>query len=102
MAKASDSYYEEFLYPRLRDTDLAVEYLNASLEEGRPESFLTALGHVAQAHGIGMSDLAKKTQLNRKNLYTVLSENGNPEWKSLNTLLEALGFGLQVKAKRVA
>ena len=35
--------------------------------------------------------------LNRENLYRVLSEQGNPELKSLEKLLKALGLRLAVE-----
>lgn len=43
---------------------------------------------------------AATTNLNRESLYKILSERGNPEWKSLDVLLHALGFRLAVTANR--
>jgi len=42
---------------------------------------------------------AIKAQLNREHLYRMLSENGNPELRSLEALLDALGFRLSVELK---
>ncbi len=83
----------------LRDTAEAEEYLNAALEEGDPELFLLALRNVAEAQG-GVAQLAEKAKLNRESLYKILSERGNPELKSLDALLHALGFRLAVTANR--
>ena len=77
----------------------AEEYLNAALEEDDPELFLVALRNVAEAQG-GVAQLADKTKLNRESLYKMLSERGNPELKSLDALLHALGFRLAVTANR--
>ncbi len=91
--------YQPDLVESLRDAREAEEYLNAALEEGDPELFLLALRNVAEAQG-GVAQLAKKAKLNRESLYKILSERGNPELKSLDALLHALGFRLAVTANR--
>ena len=67
-----------------------------------PEIFLIAVRDVTEARIGGMTNLAKETGLNRENLYRILSENGNPELTSLNTLLDALGFRLSVEKKKAS
>jgi probable addiction module antidote protein len=102
MAKSRS--YQEDLLSALQDPDEAVEYLNAALEDGEPKVFLLALKDVVESHG-GMSKLATSTSLNRENLYRMLSSKGNPELKSLRTLLRAMGMQLTVRQlprKRVA
>ena len=91
--------YQEYLIESLRDQREAEEYLNAALEEEDPELFLLALRNVAEAQG-GVAQLAEKTKLNRESLYKMLSERGNPELRSLEALLRALGFRLAVTAAR--
>jgi probable addiction module antidote protein len=91
--------YQPDLLESLRDPGEAEEYLNAALEEGDPELFLPALRNVAEAQG-GVAQLAEKAKLNRESLYKILSERGNPELKSLNALLHALGFRLAVTVNR--
>ena len=91
--------YQPNLVESLRDADEAEEYLNAALEEGDPELFLLALRNVAEAQG-GVAQLAKKSKLNRESLYKILSERGNPEFRSLDALLHALGFRLTVTGNR--
>ena len=73
--------------------------MNAALEEDDPELFLLALRNVAEAQG-GMGQLAEKAKLNRESLYKMLSDRGNPELRSLDALLHALGFRLAVTATR--
>jgi probable addiction module antidote protein len=87
--------YQADLIESLRDSREAAEYLNAALEENDPELFLLALRNVAEAQG-GMAQLADKTKLNRESLYKMLSERGNPELRSLEALLHALGLRLAV------
>ena len=90
--------YQPDLIENLRDVGEAEEYLNAALEEDDPELFLLALRNVAEAQG-GVAQLAEKAKLNRESLYKILSERGNPELRSLDALLHALGFRLAVTAK---
>ena len=97
----SKSYKEE-LIQSLKNPKEAAEYLNAALEEGSPDVFLLALKDVAEALGGGMSKLARKTRLNRENLYRMLSEKGNPELHSMGTLLNALGFKLAIEVKKAS
>jgi DNA-binding phage protein len=53
---------------------------------------------VVEAHG-GIGTLAKLTQLNRENLYAMLSETGNPRLSSLTTILHTLGFEISFRPK---
>lgn len=96
MAKSKS--YQEDLLKSLKEPTEAVEYLNAALHDGDPEVFLLALRDVAEALG-GVSNLSKKTKLNRESLYRTLSKRGNPQLQSLSTLLEALGLKLAVEIK---
>lgn len=91
--------YQPDLIESLRDSKEAEEYLNAALEEDDPELFLLALRNVAEAQG-GVAQLAEKAKLNRESLYRMLSDRGNPEFRSLDALLHALGFRLAVTATR--
>ncbi len=95
MAKSKP--YRDELLESLRDPQEAMEYLNAALEEDDHEVFLLALRNVAEAHG-GMAQLAERAKLNRESLYRMLSADGNPELRSLDALLHALGFRLAVTA----
>jgi probable addiction module antidote protein len=96
MAKSRS--YQKSLLEALKDPIEAVEYLNAALEEGDPSVFLLALRDVVDSRG-GMTKLAASTSLNRENLYRMLSTRGNPEFFSLLTVLNAVGFRLTVEPK---
>jgi probable addiction module antidote protein len=75
-------------------------YLKIALEEYEKDhdakAFLLSLRTVAEATG-GMAKLAKKTKLNRENLYRALSAKGNPRFSTIDAILHALGFGLALK-----
>ncbi|MCF8107772.1 MAG: putative addiction module antidote protein [Desulfohalobiaceae bacterium] len=73
-------------------------YLNAAIEESDRSVFLLALRNVAEAHG-GMGMPAEKSHLSRENLYRMLSQQGNPEIKSLYALLQAMGLRLAIEPK---
>jgi probable addiction module antidote protein len=99
MAKSKS--YQSNLLESLKDPTEAVEYLNAALEDGEPEVFLLALRDVVDSYG-GVGKLAASTSLNRENLYRMLSTKGNPEFFSLSTVLDAVGFRLAVEPKTAA
>ena len=99
MAKSKN--YKNHLVESLKDPTEAAEYLNAALEDGEPEVFLLALRDVVDSYG-GMGKLAVSTSLNRENLYRMLSTKGNPEFFSLSTVLDAVGFRLAVEPKTAA
>ncbi|MBM2803653.1 MAG: Addiction module antidote protein [Deltaproteobacteria bacterium] len=99
MAKSKS--YQSSLLESLKDPTETVEYLNAALEDGEPEVFLLALRDVVDSYG-GMSKLAASTSLNRENLYRMLSTKGNPEFFSLSTVLDAIGFRLAIEPKAAA
>ena len=90
--------YQDYLIKALADPLEAAGYLNAALEDGDKELFLLALRNVAEARLGGMSKLAAAIGLNRESLYRMLSGKGNPELKSLDRLLHALGLKLAVEA----
>jgi len=95
--------YREDKLKRLKDPAEAVGYLKACLEEtDMPDLFLAALRDIAEARGIGMTQLAQDTNLNRENLYRVLSKQGNPELGSLYVILDALGLKLSVELKEAS
>lgn len=86
--------YNEFLFEQLQDPEVAAEYLSAAIEEGSTHEFLLALRNVAEAHG-GVGVLANITDLNRQNMYKMLSEDGNPTLSSLLTVLRAVGLNVK-------
>ncbi|MBI4583249.1 MAG: putative addiction module antidote protein [Planctomycetes bacterium] len=93
--------YHRHLLHSLKNPKEAIEYLKAALEESdMPEVFLLALRNIAEARGL--AKLAKLTSLNRENLYRMLSRKGNPDLKSVNALLDALGLRLSVEEKRAS
>ncbi|MGH8764709.1 MAG: DNA-binding protein [Burkholderiales bacterium] len=79
----------------LADPAFAAAYLNAAVQDADPAAFLQALRNVVDANG-GIATIAARTDLNRQAVYRMLSEDGNPELRSLQSLLGATGLGLSV------
>jgi len=77
-----------------RDPEYATEYLNAVLDDGSQEELMLALRRIATAYG--MKDVAATAKLNPKTLYRTLSPSGNPELKSFQAILGAMGMRLAV------
>ncbi len=93
---ATSRKYQDSLVEALRDPKEAAAYLDAALEAGDRGAFLLAIRNVIDALG-GMTQMARHTGLNRENLYRVLSDQGNPELKSLEKLLKGMGLRLAVE-----
>jgi probable addiction module antidote protein len=93
--------HEDWLLERLRDPELAAEYLNAALAEGDQAAFMLALRDVAKARG-GVAAVARDTGLNRVALWRSLSVEGNPELGSLSRILEATGLRLVIASAKKA
>ena len=92
-------HHNEVVIDELRNPEMAKAYLEVALEEyeldGDLPFFLQALRNVAEAQG-GITKLSEKTSLNRQNLYRVLSENGNPELRTISLILHKLGYRLSI------
>lgn len=78
------------------DPKFAAEYLDAVLADGDQEEVLTALRYMAKAFG-GVRGLANGTRLNATTLYRTLSARGNPELRSLRSVLAVMGLRLSVR-----
>jgi probable addiction module antidote protein len=89
---------KDYLLNRLQDPATAAAYLNAAVAEDDPGAFLQALRNVTEARG-GVARIADRTGLNRQQLYRTLSENGNPELRSLSKILGVSGLRFAVVAK---
>lgn len=79
----------------------ALELLNAILEDGDQAELLIALRQMTKAFG-GVQSIAEKANLNPTQLYRTLSQEGNPELRSLSAILKAMGLRLAVERVRAA
>lgn len=81
------------------DIEQQLAYLKASFEDNfdMPEAIMSAIKSVAEVRGI--SHLAETSELNRENLYRVLSGNTYPRIDTFFKIIDALGMRLTVEAK---
>jgi probable addiction module antidote protein len=84
-----------------RDPAYALELLNSILEDGEQGELLIALRQLTKAFG-GVQSVAEKADLNPTQLYRTLSEEGNPELRSLAAILKAMGLRLAVEKIQAA
>ena len=98
--------YDDWEIDRFRkDRDLAIECLNVALEslnspEERGGSLLT-LRALAEAYG-GLAKVAADAGISRESLYRSLSPKGNPTFKTLSAIVNAMGLRLSVVEKKPA
>jgi probable addiction module antidote protein len=98
----NDRSHDEAMAELFReDPDYAQELLNGILEDGEQGELLMALRQMTKAFG-GMQSVAEKANLNPTQLYRTLSEEGNPELRSLTAILKAMGLRLAVERVRAA
>lgn len=84
------NYKDDLLADLRSNQEFAAEYLSAAYADSA-EAFLVALRDMAEARQ-GMTQLAEEAQVNRENLYRSLSEQGNPRYSTLRSVLQALGI----------
>ena len=87
--------FDEHLYRELQDPDFAAAYLEDALADSM-EEFLVALRKYVQANG-GVGQCAENTNLRREAIYRMLSEGGNPEFRSVEAILKSSGFRLSIR-----
>jgi len=78
----------------LDNKEFISEYLKAAFESGDISEITRALSEVARARN--MTDLAAKMGISRQGLYKTLSENGNPEFVTIQKLITALGLQMNI------
>ncbi len=83
---------------KLKNPEFAAQYLMDCLERNstnREEVFLNALRDVAKAHSF--QTVAEKANLGRESLYKAISQNGNPKFMTLTSILKAMGLQFLIR-----
>lgn len=92
--------FQDYHLDTLKNQEAARVYLEIALEEfendGDLNMFYRAIKDVADAQG-GMTQLAKKTNLNRQHLYKITSGTRSPRLDTISHLVHGLGFQLALK-----
>lgn len=78
----------------LNDPETIHEYLQVMLDENGLEGLQRALADVAKSQG--MTEIARKTNLSRQNLYKALAPGSAPKFETIKKVIEALGCHLKV------
>jgi len=89
--------YHAWLLKRLLEPREAERYLKVAMADSQ-EMFLKALRNVAEANK--MAKVAEEAGVNRESLYKALSEEGNPRFSTLESVLNVLGMDLTVTLKQ--
>ena len=87
--------YRESLLKRLKNPVEAAAYINAAIETGDSQDFLTAIRNVVESRG-NTAQIARQSHLTRPHIYKILGKGGNPEFNTMEKLLPALGLRLSV------
>ena len=98
-AKRTYENYSALLHDRLKDSELAMAYLNEALHDEDRNVFLIALKDVLEAQESDISALTKKAHISRQSLYRMLSKKGNPCWSNITSVIDAMGLQVQISHK---
>lgn len=74
----------------------AIAYLNAAAETGDPSLMQAAIGDIAKARGMGQ--IAKEAGVGRESLYKSLNREGNPSFRTIVKVVNALGGRIVVES----
>lgn len=83
----------------LDNEDRQAAYITAAFDTGDADFVRDALSIVARARG--MSQVAKRADLNRESLYKALGKTGNPEFGTIMRVMRALGLTLAARPSQV-
>jgi probable addiction module antidote protein len=84
---------EEYLRKRPNEIDDYITVLfDEYAESGDAAALLSSLRIVSRVKGV--TDIAETSGLSRKGLQKALSEKGNPQFSSVNAILNAMGYRL--------
>ena len=73
----------------------AIAYLNAAAETGDPALLQAAIGDIAKARSMGQ--IAKEAGVGRESLYKSLNKEGNPSFRTIVKVVDALGGRLVIE-----
>ncbi|MDD3436612.1 MAG: hypothetical protein PHC64_05615 [Candidatus Gastranaerophilales bacterium] len=92
--------YDEYLINSLKDKEEAMAYLNASLEayleDKNTQALMSAFENLSRAK-YPMKELAKRLGIKSQNLYRIFDNKINPNFTIIFSLIDELGFRLEVK-----
>jgi len=91
--------FESYLTDRLKDPEEASAFLKAAIteyeEDGNIEAFMLSLRYLTEAKG-GISKLSQETNLNRQNLYKILTGKTSPKFETTVSIIKGLGYKINL------
>ena len=91
MVNISNFYASEYI----ENEEDAIAYLNAAAETGDPALLQAVIGDIAKARGMGQ--IAKEAGVGRESLYKSLNKEGNPSFRTIVKVVDALGGRLVIE-----
>lgn len=93
-----DRHYDDVMVEMYRNNPaLAAAMLDDILKDNNDQGeLLVTMRQMTKAFG-GIPAVARTAELNTTHVYRVLSQQGNPELRSLNALLRAMGLRLAIQ-----
>ena len=91
--------WNDHVQEAIKDPALAAEYLTAAASDEDSRSFVIALKNIIDVYG-GLSNLARKANLNRGSLHRALTGKGNINFDTLHKAMTAAGFELRIRPVR--
>ena len=92
--------YRDDQLEKLSDPEYSTQYLKIALDEtikdGNMEAFLLALKNVVDATG-AVKAIAADADISRQHLYRLLSGNGNPTLETTVSILNTVGFTIDIR-----
>ena len=92
--------WDDYMKNTLNNNNEALSYLKLALtdyeKDGDTRALMLAIKRIAEANG-GISNLAKKTKLNRQNLYRIFANEISPGFDTMTKILRALGIVISFK-----
>lgn len=92
--------YDDYLIESLKNKEEATAYLNSALEayleDKNGEALMSAFENLARAK-YPMKELSKRLGIKSQNLYRIFDNKINPNFTVIFSLIDELGFKLEVK-----
>ncbi|MEI7668478.1 MAG: hypothetical protein WCJ33_00135 [Pseudomonadota bacterium] len=93
--------FQDYMIKKLHNKKESKSFLDAAIlefeEDGDIAAFMLALRYLAEAKG-GISELSNTSNLNRQNLYKVLTGKTTPKFDTTLSIMNSLGYRFRVEA----
>jgi len=92
--------FTESLMKKLRNNpQRCADYLNDVKEDGDEKAFWLAIKIIIDAHG-GMTEIAKRANLNRPSMYKALSGEGSPRIDTIDKIMNSIGLDINYSVRK--